>query len=154
MPIKIKWRWTEGHQRERGRRKLDWWARQNERVDILYKKFLTKCIRKKREHKSVRLYYETWALYLNGIKQSKLCKNKMYSELRKENILNYWKHHHAFPILNGESISWEPNRLATKQLPIGLQRWYIKFLSGFIGTRHMLKHRQEIKNSRCLNCTT
>ena len=39
LPIKIKWRWTEGHQRERGRRKLDWWARQNERVDILCKKF-------------------------------------------------------------------------------------------------------------------
>ena len=76
----------------------------------------------------------------------------MYSELRKENFLNYWKHHHAFPILNGESISWEPNRLAIKQLPISLQRWYVKFLTGHNGTRHMLKHQREIENSRCLNC--
>ena len=32
LPIKIKWRWVEEHQRERGRRKLDWWACQNERA--------------------------------------------------------------------------------------------------------------------------
>ena len=153
LPIKIKWRWVEGHQREKGRRKLDWWARQNERVDLLCKKFLTRCIIKRREYKSVRLWYEKWAIYLNGTKQSKICKKTMYSELRKQKTFDYWKTHHAFPIINPGSISWEPNRMATKQLPIGLQRYYIKFLTGHIGTRHMLKHRREISNSRCLNCS-
>ena len=152
LPIKIKWRWVEGHQKERGRTKLDWWGRQNERVDLLCKKYLTRCIRTKRQYKSVRLWYEKWALYLNGIKQTTICKKKLYSELRKENIISYWKSHHDFPIRNSETISWEPQRMAVKQLGIGHQRFYVKFLSGHIGNRHMLKHHREINNSQCLNC--
>ena len=68
--------------------------------------------------------------------------------------MKYWKNHHAFPILDGEAISWEPNRLATKLLPLGIQRFYVKFLSGHIGTRHMLKHRREIDSAKCLNCNS
>ena len=83
LPIRIKWRWVEGHQRERGRGKLYWWARQNERVDLLCKKFLTRCIRNKRKHKSVRLWFEKWALYFNGIKQSKLCKKNDVQQITK-----------------------------------------------------------------------
>lgn len=76
----------------------------------------------------------------------------MYSELREENIMRYWTSHHDFKFQNSEAISWEPQRMAVKQLGICHQRFYVKFLTGHIGTRHMFKHQREIKNAQCLNC--
>ena len=50
--ITVRWRWVEGHQREAGMT-MDWWAKRNDEVDSLAKKFLRACKRLKREHKPV-----------------------------------------------------------------------------------------------------
>lgn len=42
LPIVVTWRWVEGHQKEKGK-KMDWWARQNFRVDLAVKAYLKKC---------------------------------------------------------------------------------------------------------------
>ena len=76
----------------------------------------------------------------------------MYKRLRRENIYNYWKTHHDFPIESPHAIDWEPSRLAMNRLPIGLKRWLAKFNTGFIGNRHKLHQRGEIGNAKCPNC--
>jgi hypothetical protein len=42
LPIKAGWKWVEGHQDKKGRT-LDWWALQNQKVDLNAKAFLAKC---------------------------------------------------------------------------------------------------------------
>ena len=52
--IKIRWRWVEGYQKEKGRIYIDWWGRQNIKVDHLAKWFL-----------SPRFIYEKSAIYVD-----------------------------------------------------------------------------------------
>ena len=42
LPIKVLWRWVEGHQQEKGK-KMDWWARRNFHVDLAAKAYLKVC---------------------------------------------------------------------------------------------------------------
>jgi hypothetical protein len=43
LPLKVQWKWVEGHQDKKGKT-LDWWALQNQKVDLNAKEFLAKCI--------------------------------------------------------------------------------------------------------------
>jgi ribonuclease HI len=43
LPIEIKWRWVESHQREKGLTTLDWWARKNDWCDNKAKAFGHRC---------------------------------------------------------------------------------------------------------------
>jgi hypothetical protein len=80
LPIKVIWKWVEGHQDKKGKF-MDWWALQNQKVDRNAKAFLKKCKQKKRPHRPVHLLYEKWALYINGVKQSKINKDSLYASL-------------------------------------------------------------------------
>jgi hypothetical protein len=42
LPIKVTWKWVEGHQDKKGKF-MDWWARKNQKVDRNAKAFLRKC---------------------------------------------------------------------------------------------------------------
>ena len=79
-------------------------------------------------------------------------KKKLYSELRKESVINYWRDHHAFPIKDEKLILWPALETATRSLPAGIQRQRIKFITGFIGNYHMMHKRGEIENNICVNC--
>lgn len=84
--VMVKWRWAEGHQKEKGK-KMDWWARQNFAGDLAAKYFLRKCRRKKPPFKPIRLLYEHWALYYAKTKQSSINSNKLYKKIfRKKNL--------------------------------------------------------------------
>jgi hypothetical protein len=80
LPIEVIWKWVEGHQDKKGKF-MDWWARQNQKVDRNAKAFLRKCKMNKRPHRPVCLLYEKWALYIQGVKQSKINKNSLYASL-------------------------------------------------------------------------
>ena len=38
--IVFKWRWVEGHQKEKGVKNINWWGKQNDNVDTLAKFYL------------------------------------------------------------------------------------------------------------------
>ena len=57
LPIKFQWRLIEGQQLER-HGTTDWWGRQNTKVDILTKNFLSKCISRNKQYTFVQLWYE------------------------------------------------------------------------------------------------
>ena len=65
---------------------MDWYGRQNDKVDELAKQFVTECINRKQKHEPVRLWYEHFSLWIDGIKQSRVCKKRLYERLRRENI--------------------------------------------------------------------
>ena len=119
---------------------------------MLAKNFLKKCIKEKREHESIQLYFEKWSLFLEGEKLSQIDKRKLYSELKKEETINYWRDHRTFKIRDEKLIMWPALTRATKSLPKGLQRHRIKFISGCIGNYHMRYTRGEIDKPFCPHC--
>ena len=153
LPIKVEWRWVEGHQDEKGKM-MDWWALQNQKVDRNAKAFLQKCKQNKRQHRPVRLLHEKWALYIKGVKQSKIDKNSLYASLFAPRTLSYWENHHDIKIDPYATVDWEASRLALAKLPQGYKRWLVKQLSGHIGVGHMLKKRKWQDHSRCPLCNT
>jgi hypothetical protein len=133
---------------------MDWWAQQNQKVDLNMKAFLRKCKLNKRPHRPVRLLYEKWALYIQGVKQSKINKDSLYASLFAPRTLSYWEKHHDIKINPLATVGWEPSRLAMAKLPQGYKRWLVKHLSGHIGVGHMLKKRRWQDHSRCPLCNT
>ena len=91
-------------------------------------------------------------MVLDGEKQSQLNKKKIYSSLRKEGVLNYWKNHNTFRIRDERTISWNILGRATRLLPPGIQRQHIKFITGHIGNYYMMHKRGEIESNKCSNC--
>lgn len=152
LPIDVKWRWIEGHQKEKGVRNLDWWARRNDDVDAMAKSYLAQCTAANRPQIQVRLLYEKWAVYVHGAKQAKIDKKELYRTLFAPRTINYYENHHDIPIPNGTAVDWEASRLACNRLLIGLRRWKSKFLSGSIGVGHMLMHRRYQDHSNCPLC--
>jgi hypothetical protein len=100
------------------------------------------------------LLYEKWALYVKGIKQSKIDKNSLYATLFAPLTIQYWERHHDLKIDPKHPVDWEPSRMAMKKLPQGYRRWMVKQLSGHIGVGHMLKKRKWQDHSRCPLCNT
>jgi hypothetical protein len=121
---------------------MDWWALQNQKVDRNAKAFLRKCKLNKQPHQPVRLLYEKWALYIQGVKQSEIKKNSLYASLFAPRTLSYWETHHDIKINPLTTADWEPSQLATAKLPQRYKQWLVKQLSGHIGVGHMLKKRR------------
>ena len=86
------------------------------------------------------------------MKQSKIYKKTIYSRLKREEILKYWKTHHDFKIENPDNVDWEPLKKAMNRLPIGLKRMNVKFTSGFIGNRHKMHQRKHYPSAKCPHC--
>jgi hypothetical protein len=100
------------------------------------------------------LLYKKWALYVEGIKQSKIDKNSLYATLFAPRTIQYWECHHGLKIDPKHLVDWEPSRMAMKKLPQGYQRWMVKQLSAHIGVGHKLKKRKWQDHSRCPLCNT
>jgi hypothetical protein len=121
LPITVIWKWVEGQQDKKGKF-MDWWALQNQKVDRNEKAFLRKCKLNKRPHRPLRLLYEKWALYIQGVKQSKINKNSLYASRFAHRTLSYWETHHDIKINPLATVDWEPSRLAMVKLPQGYKR--------------------------------
>ena len=68
QPIDIKWKWVEGHQDAKGK-KLDWWAKQNQKVDESAKDFVQNAIKYEYwKYRTLQLWYKRWGLRINASK--------------------------------------------------------------------------------------
>ena len=135
----------------------------NSLVDLRAKAFLSKCccgrytgrLGTSREDTSPRLFYKSWAVYINQQKQSSVDQNLLYDVVysnkayhkTERTLQDYWHSHHNLPIANCDDVDWEVSCLATKRLSIGKQRWIVKFWSGHHGVGHMMKHRGQQESS-------
>jgi len=112
LPIDVKWKWVEGHQKEKGIQNLDWWARRNDDVDAMAKSYLAQCTASNRPQIPVRLLYEKWAVYVHGVKQAKIDRKELYKTLFAPRTIDCYENHHDIPIPNGTAVDWEASRLA------------------------------------------
>jgi hypothetical protein len=80
---------------------------QNQKVDLNAKAFLAKCKQSNRKHRPVLLLYEKWALYVKGIKQSKIDKNSLYATLFAPHTIQYWERHHDLKIDPNHPVDWD-----------------------------------------------
>jgi hypothetical protein len=113
-----------------------------------------KCKLNKQPHRPVCLLYGKWALYIQGVKQSKINKNSLYASLFAPRTLSYWETHHNIKINPLATAGWELSHLAMAKLPQGYKQWLVKQLSGHIGVGHMLKKWRWQDHSRCPLCNT
>ena len=126
----------------------------NDLVDSNAKDYLTVHCRGRRPKPLYfsNLFHEPWTLYLQGIKQPSLNREHCYENLFGPMIHRYWHNHHDIPIPSCKMIDWFPSYLATRRLPLGLQRWRWKFSTGCIGVGNQLFHRRYQSHSVCPLC--
>ena len=160
LPIEVDIGWVKGHKKG----KKTWWHVQNDFCDLKAKEYLKDCTsgppERRKKHKTPRLFYEKWALYLHGVKQSSLDKEDMYTvvfgnSLRDPgaiSLLEYWRTHHDMPISDCDDVAWETFHDVRRQLPMGINRWISKFWSGHIGVGNMLRHRGWQASDACPLC--
>ena len=117
LPIIIKWRWVQGHQKEKGL-KMDWWARQNFAVNLAAKYFLRKCRRQKGPFRPIRLLHEHWSLYYAKTKQSCIDSKRLYKQIFHKKTRQYWETHHCLLVPSQCKIDREANRLALSLIHI------------------------------------
>ena len=143
LPIDIKWKWVEGHQDEKGK-KLDWWARQNQKVNLSAKDFVQNAIKYEYwKYRTPQLWYERWGLRINASKRSCISRKDVLSVLATKRMKSYWHNHREFLVLDATKIAWKEAMVAINGLPAGQQRWHIKFCTGFIGHNAMLYKQNE-----------
>ena len=151
LPITVKFRWVEGHQREKGKT-LDWWGKQNDLVDAIAKDFLKKHTTTW-QYKLSRLWYEKWTVLINRKKQTSLKHKNLYEALVEPIITDYWRTHHDTPIADASKIDWQASYTAVKGLPVHKQRFIPRFNAGHCGCNHIRWRRKEIENPACNNCS-
>jgi len=151
LPCSITWKWVEGHQAEKGRR-LDWWANQNRLVDLLAKTFWNSCQRNSIPNTPRPLHREHYFVTWDQVKLSKFHHQNMYSQLYGERTRQYWKEKTKFSTEHIEVIMWPEAYQALSRLPFGLQRFWLKFATGFIGTSQKLYTRGFQDHARCPRC--
>ena len=150
LPITVKFRWVEGHQREKGKT-LDWWGKQNDLVDDIAKKFL-KQNASTWQYKLTRLWYEKWTVLINRKKQTRLDHRNLYEALVEPIITDYWRTHHDIPITDPSKIDWTASYTAVKGLPVHKQRFIPRFNAGHCGNNHIQWRRKEREDPSCKSC--
>ncbi len=105
LPIQVKLRWIESHQDEKGRplHRLDWWARQNIRMDQKAKRYWKKHKRNPRQAQA--LAHEMFPITIRGTKLSHLDKELAYELICTQKIKRYWCKKDSIPIERYDDIN-------------------------------------------------
>ena len=152
LPIQVTFRWIEGHQDEKGKPKhsLDWWARQNIRMDQRAKMHL-----RKHEHTPLiqtNLAHEMLPVWIGDAKMTHFPKELIHELTCTKVIKRYWCRKDSISPEQYESINWTAAKKSLQEAPRGMQRFHGKFASRHIGVGRMMKIRKEWGHSRCPLC--
>jgi ribonuclease HI len=151
LPIKVQWRWVEGHQLEKGKR-LDWWGNQNRIVDAMAKRFWESCNQKNTPNDPRPLRNEQFLISKAGTKLSRFHKKQLYDQIFGKRTLSYWESKRQFASQHSTMIMWPEAKLALDRLPFGKKRFWTKFTTGFIGTAKKMKQRNQTDTDNCPRC--
>jgi hypothetical protein len=153
LPIKITWKWIEGHQDDsEDFRHLDSWAQRNIQCDSLAKMYWNHCLRMNKRLPNQKLGDDGWTLWFNGRKRSRVEKNNLYSEMYGDEVCDYWIEKGQIPLQEIHSIDWINSEQAIKRLQFSKQLWISKFSSGHCAVGKMMKIRKEWTHDKCPLC--
>ena len=151
LPVQITLKWVEGHQAEKGKR-LDWWASKNQTVDSLAKHFWNTCQSQHRPNHPQVLRNKNLYISHKGVKLSTFQKGQMYADLYGPQTLQYWRSKPNFSSEHLETFMWPEAKEALRRLPFGLQRFWIKLATGFLGTGRKQIQQGYQEHDNCPQC--
>ena len=150
LPIEVEFKWIEGHQDSKGKR-LDWWARQNIRMDQRAKRFWR--LHKHNPRHNHKLPNENIAIFFKDRKLHSLDKKQMHEFLTEKVMKQFWvKDKKDLKEEHWPMADWTANKTAIKEQPKGMQRFICKFTSRHIAVGRMMLKRQHWNHSRCPLC--
>jgi hypothetical protein len=149
LPITIRYKWIEGHQDSKGKR-LDWWARQNIRMDQKAKRFWNKHSKNPRQAQPMSTL--PVSIQIGDHLLTHFHKETVYEELHAGPILAYWAKKDDIPPEALTVVNWRASKLALKEQPRGLRRWHAKWASRHCSVGRMMKLRKEWTHNRCPLC--
>jgi hypothetical protein len=104
LPVEVEIMWIRRHQDKVAGAVLDYWARQNVRMDARAKNYGRKW--KGQVLGPNQLSTERWSITVNGLKHARFNKEEIY-ELRKEETSKiYWQRKHAITDQAWKDINW------------------------------------------------
>jgi hypothetical protein len=150
LPVVFSWRWIKGHQDDMGLLQLDKWARINIQMDHHAK------MHWRHSHDTPvpnhQFGSEQMSISFQGKKLSSFNRKELYTEIVGVHLKAYWKRKHDIPSDHLDSIAWDTQNTAFKGLPLGKQRWFVKFATGFCGLGKTLLLREYQDHSKCPCC--
>ena len=153
LPIDVSFRWIEGHQDDKGGeqgRRLDWWAKQNIRMDAKAKRHWKRT--KGSVHHNLQFSRERWAIWLSGNKLSSFKKERLYEHTNQGPVQQYWQQKNNLDQPTWATINWEASREALAERQTGLQRFHVKFGTGHFACGRMMLRRKHWTHSKCPRC--
>ncbi len=93
---------------------------------------------------------EPWSLWLNGTKLINHWQEKVYSQVYKEEILEYWKKKNKFG--EARDINWKALHTALEESPQYMQWFITKHATGMCGVGKFMLRWKERDTDSCPRC--
>jgi hypothetical protein len=151
LPIEIKWRWVESHQREKGLTTLDWWARKNDWCDNKAMAFGHRC-RTQPQVPQAKLFGESVTVHIAGEKIPHTSVEDLYTRTFGKPTLADWRLCRQNTEAAQTHVQWDAAAMARQTLPLGLRQWHAKYVSGHLPTSQVLLKRKYQDHAECPWC--
>ena len=149
LPIQVKFRWIESHQDRKGR-KLDWWAKQNVRMDSMAKQYWRK--HRNNPRPAHQLQHERIAISVKNEKMARFDKTEVQEFVTKPGLQTYWKKKDKLTERGFNDTHWEASDQAIKEHPRGKRRWFAKHCTRWCGVARSMCLRKEWDHNLCPLC--
>ena len=145
---------VKGHQDDLlDKSKLSWWALRNIECDARAKRYRCRLVRQGRQTAAnPRFFTEPSALFIESVKQSRLCPDGIMELITLPPLLSYWERRGRLNSLSRREINWPRVKKMMKTLPSGLQRWTCKHATGMCGVGKWKFRWKFSKVNQCPRC--
>jgi hypothetical protein len=152
LPVRVKWKWVEGHQDDDQSSHLDEWAKANILVDNIAKAFWNHLNHSDHVPTPHRLGDEAWAIHFRGKKLNRMDKSTLYKAITEPTVKDYWGRRGHLQAEDIPNIDWDLIGLAFRSLTTAKKRRVTKHSAGHFGcgTKMLLWKFQD--HSECPRC--
>jgi hypothetical protein len=152
LPVKVSWKWVEGHQDDDKASLLDEWAKANILVDNIAKAFWNHLNRSGHEPAPQRLGDEAWAIHFHGRKLNRMDKSALYHAIMGPPTKEYWRYRGELQVADIANIDWDVIGSAFKSLTNAKKRRVTKHAAGHFGCGTKMKLWKFQDHAECPRC--
>jgi hypothetical protein len=152
LPIKVCWKWAEGHQDDDHSSLLDEWALVNIMADQLAKAFWNHLNQTEHTPTPLRLGDEAWAIHFHGRKLNQIDKTALYHSIRDPTAKAYCIRRGHLQVSDIPNIDWALINDAFKSLTTPKKRRTTKHAAGHFGCGKNMKLWCFQDHAECPRC--
>ena len=151
LPLQVKFQWVKGHQ-SKTQVIENQFARMNDSVDNIAKKFARYCIQNPREQRDIEYGKRYWHVMCNGQKLVNNLDKRISYHVHAIDLFDHLQEKYDLNDNEIESIDWQAIGRAMQQLTLSEKLWTTKHVSHFngLGKKMLQCHRWESGN--CPRC--